>query len=301
MFLFKRNFTQRGMQNFSAQAKKSLLGITCVGKQDGGGAQVHAVMSALLFSRVTGIPYFHSPFRRVEHGRDAEAFAAEWEAAFNLGFSKPCVPHGVPTISAGAFNKEYRGVPAVVAEQHFHNFAERHLGMYPALAEELRARLLLPQRTFERPTIAVHIRRGDVVGNPAAAQRLTSNATALDNIKRVLADRPGHRVVVFSQGEPSDFGMLAEFCEFELNSDIFATVSGMIAADCLIMAKSSLSYVAGLLSKGAVYYEPFWHGPIPSWHVLPRAGAAHARSPVSFAAPALTAWRLRSRRSKPWD
>jgi hypothetical protein len=42
------------------------------------------------------------------------------------------------------------------------------------------------------------------------------------------------------------------------------------AANGLIMAKSSLSHVAGLLSKGSVYYEPFWHGPLSSWRVLPK-------------------------------
>lgn len=273
MIWFKRRSpAERGGLNLYRKNKASLLGITCAGKQDGGGAQIHAVMSALLFSRAAGIAYFHSPLGSVGHGSHPEVFAAQWEAAFNLGRGAPKVPGGVPLISRQEFNEGYSGAPAIVAEQHFHDFGERNLGLYPALAAELRPRLALPQRTFERPTIAVHIRRGDVVRKPAHAHRLTGNATVLASIRHVMSEHPRHRVVVFSEGEPSDFGPLADFCALELNSDVFATISAMIAADCLIMAKSSLSYVAGLLSRGTVYYEPFWHGPLPTWRVLPKPG-----------------------------
>jgi len=271
MFWSKRNFVTNGLDDFSARAEKSLLGITCAGKRDGGGAQVQAVMSALLFSQATGVPYFHSPFNSVHHGADAAVFADEWEAAFNLGFGKPGVPDDVPTVSAKTFSRGRYWGRVIVSEKYFHGFAEKNLHLYPSLAEELRGHLSLPQRSFEKPTIAVHIRRGDVACNPSEIQRLTVNSTVLANVRSVLSEHPNHRALIFSQGELSDFGELAEICDFELNSNIFATVSGMIAADCLIMAKSSLSYVAGLFSKGIVYYEPFWHGPIPSWRILPKS------------------------------
>ncbi len=271
MFGFKRrSFAETDLLDPSRIGTGSLLGITCAGRTDGGGAQVHAVMSAILFSRMAGIAYFHSPFTSVRHGDHPEVFAARWEAAFNLGQGAPGVPDGVPIISAETFSGGYSGVPAVVAQGHFHGFAERNPDLYGQLADEFRDRLALPLRSFEAPTIAVHVRRGDVVGETAHAPRLTDNATILRNIKRVQRDHPRHRVVIFSQGVESDFGPLADICAFELNSDVLETISALIAADCLIMAKSSLSYVAGLLSKGSVYYEPFWHGPLSSWRVLPK-------------------------------
>ena len=272
MFGFKRRkFNNRGVLDLSGSKRGSLLGITCAGKHDGGGAQVHAVMSALLFSRATKVPYFHSPFRSVPHGDQPEALANRWEAAFNLGLGSPGLPEGVPVITGETFNNGYRGAPAIVAEPHFHGFAEGKLDLYATLADEFRARLALPRRTFATATIAVHVRRGDIVGDPAYAMRLTGNDIVLRNIQRVQRDHPRHRVVIFSEGVEADFQPLAGICEFELYSDVFATISGLIEADCLIMAKSSLSYVAGLLSRGSVYYEPFWHGPLPSWRVLPKA------------------------------
>lgn len=269
MFGFKRrSFASSDFLDLSRIEPGSLLGVTCAGKTDGGGAQVHAVMSAILFSRAAGLAYFHSPFTSVDHGEEPEVFAARWEAAFNLGQGSPGVPDGVPIISGKTFSQGYRGAPAIVAQQHFHGFAERNPDLYGQLADEFRARLALPQRRFEVPTIAVHVRRGDVAGDAAHTSRLTDNATILRNISHVRRDHPRHRVVIFSQGVESDFGPLADTCAFELNSDVFSTISALIAADCLIMAKSSLSYVAGLLSKGSVYYEPFWHGPLSSWRVL---------------------------------
>ena len=275
MFGFKRRrFVKTDFLGHSRIGAGSLLGITCVGKLDGGGAQVHAVMSAILLSRAAGIAYFHSPFTSVPHGEEPAVFAARWEAAFNLGQGAPGVPDGVPVISGETFSQGYRGAPAVVVQRHFHGFAERNPDLYSRLIDEFRSRLVLPPRSFEAPTIAVHVRRGDVARNAAHASRLTDNATILRNIRRVQRDHPKHRVVIFSQGVESDFGPLADICTFELNSDVFSTISALIAADCLIMAKSSLSYVAGLLSKGSVYYEPFWHGPLSSWRVLPKPPGA---------------------------
>jgi hypothetical protein len=266
-----RPVTEDFSMELSMAEKSALLGITCTGKRDGGGAQVQAVMSAILFSRAVGVPYFHTPFKSMMHGNEPKRFAARWEEAFNLGIGAASVPAGVPIITGEAFNKQHGTTPAVVAQPYFHSFADANPDFYRTIVDQFRAGLALPPRSFASPTIAVHVRRGDVVGRPAEANRVTDNDTVTRHIETALRDHPGYRVVVFSQGVEADFQTLPKICEFELNSDIFWTISGLIQADCLIMAKSSLSYVAGLLSKGTVYYEPFWHGPLSTWRVLPKA------------------------------
>ena len=71
---------------------------------------------------------------------------------------------------------------------------------------------------------------------------------------------------IFSQGQPSDF---QDFFEYEpdifLDEDEFKTFHSLVKADVLIMAKSSFSYLAGLLNEGIVIYEPFWHKPQRNW------------------------------------
>lgn len=248
--------------------ERAMLGVTCAGKRDGGGAQVHAVMSTMLFARAMGVPYFHTPFAAVMHGADRAAFAARWEGAFNLGGGAARIPWRMPVVTGEAACRGYHGPPAIVAQQHFHAFADSRPDLYADIVRDLRSRLILPSRSFEAPTIAVHVRRGDIVGQPSYTKRFTDNATLARHIGAALRDFPRHRVRIFSQGVEADFDGLPDVCEFELDTDIFATLSGLIEADCLIMAKSSLSYVAGLYSGGTVYYEPFWHRPLSSWRVL---------------------------------
>ena len=52
-----------------------------------------------------------------------------------------------------------------------------------------------------------------------------------------------------------------------LNGSVEDTFSGFIHSDTLLIAKSSFSYVAGLLidEDTPVYYFPFWHECPSSW------------------------------------
>ena len=47
--------------------------------------------------------------------------------------------------------------------------------------------------------------------------------------------------------------------------DIFDVLSHLIYSDIHITSKSTVSYVAGLLSNNTVIYEPFWHPKLPGW------------------------------------
>ena len=47
--------------------------------------------------------------------------------------------------------------------------------------------------------------------------------------------------------------------------NIFDTFTEMVAADALIMSRSSFSYSAAVLSDGDIYYQKFWHPPMKHW------------------------------------
>ncbi len=76
-------------------------------------------------------------------------------------------------------------------------------------------------------------------------------------------------VSVYSQGSEVDFTPLKKRFEAQLylDRDPVWTMQQLIDADILTTAKSSFSYVAALVSKATVIYEPFWHAPLPSWIV----------------------------------
>jgi hypothetical protein len=60
-----------------------------------------------------------------------------------------------------------------------------------------------------------------------------------------------------------------EGCILHINEDIFQTFHRCVTSDIFVMSKGSLSYVMGAYAKGMVFYQPFWHRPLPSWFVMP--------------------------------
>jgi hypothetical protein len=130
-------------------------------------------------------------------------------------------------------------------------------------------------------SIAVHIRRGDIVrknSKNGTITRLISNDHFI-NILSVLLnesifDEFIFDVHIYSQGHISVF---REFLPLEkknkmyislhINDDVFSTFHHLVSANLLIMSKSDFSYVAGLLSSGIKLFcpLPFWHQPLPGW------------------------------------
>ena len=124
--------------------------------------------------------------------------------------------------------------------------------------------------------IAVHIRRGDVTAE-AHPRRYISNDTYAPLLAALRSRHPGLPLVLFSQGAPRDF---AELCDAHgdvrlcLDADVRTTFNALVHASALLVARSSFSYSAALLSRGAIYrdlIEGWWHQPLPSWErMLPK-------------------------------
>jgi hypothetical protein len=74
---------------------------------------------------------------------------------------------------------------------------------------------------------------------------------------------------IYSQGNITNFLDLNNTdVLFHLNENIEDTFIGLVAANILVISPSSLSYVAGLISDGIIYYKPFWHSQIKD-HIFP--------------------------------
>ena len=254
---------------------RPILGVTCRGKTDGGGAQIHAIMSAQIFARTMGVPYFHTALRLVEHApADPQQWAEEWEHAFGLanGYAPPDASAAI--VSVDDFINGYDGPPPILEREHYHEFCHADPDQYLALRDEFRSscRLVRNDRP-SRPVAAVHIRRGDIAQETSEfAHRLTSNENNAAAIKQIQKNWPGIDVRIFSQGEPDDFSDLPEGCSLYLDTDVFETLGELINADVLVTAWSSFSYIAGLLSRGTVIYQPAWHKPLSSWKIRSKDG-----------------------------
>jgi hypothetical protein len=76
---------------------------------------------------------------------------------------------------------------------------------------------------------------------------------------------------IYSQGDESSFSLYSNLkddttdIKLHLNESIPETFNGLLFSNILITSKSSLSYIAALLSKAEVHYKKFWHPPLSHW------------------------------------
>lgn len=115
--------------------------------------------------------------------------------------------------------------------------------------------------------IAIHIRRVNAHNDRLAGSDTPDEffSAAIGTLrKKFEAQNPQFHL--YSQGNPTDYEKFrADDVVLHINESIEDTFTAMVFADVLVSVASSLSYAAGLLSDGIVYYIPFWHAPLPDW------------------------------------
>lgn len=255
--------------------------ITCRDRDDGGGAQISARISTMIFAGLKGLTYAHSPVADVAHvpaGTSPEDWSRRWEEFFNLGNGETTAAEiearGYPVKPVP---KPHRFLPRsrrlyVVA--HCHKVTDRHPDDWAAIAPELKRKYeLSPKPTLPgyddgRVQIAVHLRRGDVGASGQFSERFTSDEIVLSRIRRVLEAIGPDRATVrlFSQGSPDGFRAFTDLgVQLHLDDDVFETFHHFVRSDILFVAKSTFSYLGGVIGGNVCICEPFWHPSLPGW------------------------------------
>jgi len=242
-----------------------------------------ACASAMILARLRGLTYAHTPFAEVAHappGMAAESWAAAWESFFRLGSGELAAAdieaRGLPVVRVA---KAHRFLPRsrrlqVVA--HCHKVTDKHPEAWAAIAPVLRAKYLsspkpaLPPDPADAIRISIHLRRGDVGASGRFAERFTADDAVLRRIGRLLESlgNERRRVVLrlFSEGRPEDFAAFAAAgAALHLDQDVFETFHHLVNSEVVVLAKSSFSYLAGLIGGGLCLYEPFRHPRLPGW------------------------------------
>lgn len=260
--------------------KRAHCAFTCPGGGDGMGAQVFARLSTLIYARHHGYQYLHTPLQKLEHtppGVAPEQWAAQWENFLNYAEGETLLPDVSGVIPIRKLRRLRPLSHRIYAVKNCHDITNRLPAEWHALRPQLRAAYQrtpkpdLGSRESGRPVLAVHIRRGDVSQDGVHFVRFTALDDILARVEfltEVLRKRQGEpRVHVYSEGDAAHFQPLVERFQarLHLDEDDFTTFHALVQADGLIMAKSSFSYLAGLLSTGLCVYEPFWHPPMPDW------------------------------------
>lgn len=256
--------------------------LTCRDRDDGGGAQISARISAMICARLKSLTYAHSPVADVAHisaGFDPGSWDRAWEEFFNLG-------EGETT----AREIEARGYPVVtVAKPHrwffprsrrLHVVAHCHrlTNLHPRAWDEIAPRLAEKYHATPKPQldgyddgrvqIAIHLRRGDVGPSGRFSERFTSDENVLSRVRQVIEILGPENATIrlFSQGAADDFRTFTELgVRLHLDECEFETFHHFVRSNILFMAKSTFSYLGGVIGRKICIYEPFWHPPLPGW------------------------------------
>lgn len=271
-----------GKINCKIQATKKVNNcyITYAGSGDGVGSQIHSILSILLFAKKFNLTYVHTPVKNIEHYKgDRVEWSLRWEEFFSLGNNE--IP--IKALESSDVKRVFVKFPFLLNKKsdklymvsNCHSYTDTCPADFSLIIDDLRKKYNIKNASSSRINpaqlqLCVHIRRGDVDAVNINSFRYSSNRYILKNLVKILEfynrQNIDCKVYIYSQGEEKDFLEFKELnATFCLNEDEFTTFDNLVNADILVTAKSSFSYVAGLLNKGIVFYEPFWHKPLPSW------------------------------------
>jgi len=249
--------------------------LTCLGKTDGGGSQVLSIVGVAAFANYFGATFVHTPLSYIEHCPEDETmgnFCASWETIVDLfGFRRAggeeFVHYSMKDFLVDFLLFRTRGKFISLGDIHY--ITDTHPEVYESLdiGGELVSKDL---GNGETTNIYVHVRRGDVMLEGQHSFRFTSDEIVRGHISyvRELAGKKS-KVHIVTENPDSDFRRKFEDCEIVDEGNPVTALLLLAKADILIMAKSQFSYVAALASKGQIFYEPYWQGPMPSWSILP--------------------------------
>jgi hypothetical protein len=248
--------------------------LTFSGRTDGIGTQVHAVFSLHAYAFLRNMTYLHSPIKNIGHGCGSATWDKDWNEFFNLSIHEPAgleLPLRDLNIKKQWFLKNGVIYRSLKAHPITDLFPETYLAVIPSLRKAYDDSSFNKEDVYGTKNclkIAVHVRRGDAANHLQRASNLDSVKLKISSLQETLKNtKTPYEIHVFSQGELADFKLLEDLeVHFHLDTDLFVTFHSLVTADILLMARSSLSYSAALLSKGAIVYEKFWHPKLKHWH-----------------------------------
>jgi hypothetical protein len=130
-----------------------------------------------------------------------------------------------------------------------------------------------------RPTVAVHIRRGDVKQRGVNQFRWSPDSWYMDKIQKIRHQLPDADVHVFtSVDEDTDqeslyvwnntVNHLTVHTDEEKNMASHATMDAwahFAQADIVILSRSSYGHVPAMLNTNCVIYQEYWNAPLDGW------------------------------------
>lgn len=228
---------------------------------DGFGAQFLHIIDSALYADFHSAKFIYTPFSAMEHNYDNDPdFLLKKEVLINF-----------------IGNFDLNTDPNTSTPPHALNFFNENVDrcinseMYKKIKRIFKQNKNI--KTYfnpERFNIAVHVRR------PNSHDSRLDGADTPDDVYLSIIDKlrifyKDQKPVfhIYSQGALEMFiRYVADDIVLHINDSVEFTFASMVFADVLVTSRSDLSYVAGMLSDGIVYYTPYSeHVTLPHWRL----------------------------------
>lgn len=215
---------------------------------EGAGSLFQSIVSTYALSKLFGDKFFYTSPTYIHHwksnGVDLQRYISDWEKLFaflpvfssgspshNLSNPKPCLDYFFPE-----FEKKF--------PSHLSSMFWEHCSYVPS------------ENFFSGPALAWHIRASnpeDSTTDPAYELFRPSYVPRYLKLAERLKEMfPEAELHIFSQGPESNFSAFSEISTLHLDTYAPDTFWHLAKADYLFQAKSSFSYLAGLMNSGKV-------------------------------------------------
>ena len=235
-------------------------------RKDGFGAQFQTLLTTLLFCEYNKLNFLYRGINSIEHNYENDPnYINEIDELMNIknnyNYEK---------------NMDTTNIVMTEITLQFRNLFDTNLDKYLASPGMVRYKEIFwknkNRNVYDngKMNIAVHI-RNYCTEFDVSCGRVNLPLDYYFNVMKLIRKRYNKDMIfhIYSIGNPDDFKKLENpDVVFHINENISKTFIGMVAADALIMSRSSLSYVAAFLSDGDKYYAPFWHPPAKHWFVF---------------------------------
>ena len=256
-------------------------------REDGFGSQLQSIIISIIYAEWLGLKFAYSPFKAMEHNyNNEEGFIEKKEKFINIKGNYPLItdlPVGttVQVLDIQYIYSFFENLCLHTIEQLKHAPLNLHSSMIPLherktglVSSQLdRLKTLFfkdkvnPFASSHQLNIAIHIRRPNPHDNRVAGTNVPDEFF-IKMIRFFKSEFPHCKIHLFSQGNVEEFQAIYgqfEDIDYHINGEVEEVFTCLCFADIAVLSPSSLSYSAGILARGTVYYTPFWHAPLPNW------------------------------------
>lgn len=261
--------------------------ITCYSGIDGGGAQLQRNLSVASMCHYYGIEFIFTPITEIDYypsSSSKEDWILKWNKLLNLS-SVYEISNNYNFKVRGLFLSLY-SVPFksdTLAINNAHVFADIFIHEYDNLIKNKKI-FIVPQneqinklKVYNNLTV-IHLRKPNFnSGHPIylleKAREISSDRfdRTIDVLKLESNFRTNNIKVFLASKDEDTKELMNKYPNFDFDSltNAFEAIYIMSKAEVLVIAHSSMSYLAALFNKNKVYYyKDFWHSPKIEWRSI---------------------------------